>query len=221
MEWLKKWKKGFTNLILRWKLISLPNQLIVVASILMAFGAVANIVVASRQNDMLRRQADITQRQLDEMVVQSSNMQKSLENFRIQALQASSDTYLKMRSRYSDVWAALPDHYGGLDITRESEHLNVFKRYWYVTFDEWYVTQRIGAYRDLWSGYYVHAYLRAMEKRSMRQSLCLMKNDEFRAAVSQDFVHAIEGLYREASCGEELCGEQSLGARSPKRFTPC
>jgi len=95
----------------RWKQISLPNKLLVVASILMAFGTLFYGGVAIFQYRMMREQSETAKRQLAAMQEQSDVMQKSLENFRDQA---KISVYLTMRNRYFSVWSELPKHYEDL-----------------------------------------------------------------------------------------------------------
>ena len=34
-----------------------------------------------------------------------------------------------------------------------------------MSFDEWYVTQKIGTFKDLWADYYEYAYLRSTDQK--------------------------------------------------------
>jgi hypothetical protein len=194
----------------RWKQTSLPNQLLVIASILMACGTLFYGFVASLQYRMM-------QNQLAAIREQSGLMQKSLENVRDQT---NSSTYLTMRNRYFGVWSKLPEHYENLQVTRKKyKNFQLFKSYWYISFDEWYVTQKIGAFKDLWAGYYEYAYLRSLNKRSMRVSLCLLKDQEFKDGVGREFVQAIENLYSRTHNGQSLWAEQLVGPECGERVS--
>lgn len=119
---------------------------------------------------------------------------------------SEASAYLTMRNRYFEVWSKLPEHYEDLDVRREDyKNFQLFKSYWYVSFDEWYVTQKIGAFSDLWSDYYEYAYLRSIDKKSMRTSLCLLREHEFKDGVGRDFVRAIEDLYSRNHDGQSMC----------------
>jgi len=179
----------------RWKHTSLPNKLLVVASTLMALGSLSSGVVAYFQYRMLQKQSD-------SLKEQSQVMQQSLQTLRDQA---TSTVYLTMRDRYFEVWNLLPDHYEDLDVKRNDNNWKLFKRYWYVSFDEWYVTRKNpGAFHDLWPGYYEHAYLRSLDKKSMRASLCILREDEFKTGVNREFVTTLEELYT-CERGRRLC----------------
>jgi cytoskeletal protein RodZ len=69
----------------RWKQTSLPNKLLVSASILMAFGTLFYSGVAIFQYRMMRDQSETTKGQLRAMQEQSNVMQRSLDTFREQS----------------------------------------------------------------------------------------------------------------------------------------
>ena len=183
----------------RWKLTSLPNKLLVVASIFMALGTLSSGVVAyfqyrmlQKQSDSMKEQSQTTKAELKTMDDQSQVMQNTLHTLRDEA---TSTVYLRMRDRYFEVWKRFPEHYENLNIQRDDKNWQLFKEYWYVSLDEWYVTKKIEAFRDLWPDYYEYAYSRSLEKKSMRTSLCILKGEEFQNGVNREFVSALEELY--------------------------
>jgi len=187
------------KLLKRWKHTSLPNKLLVVASTLMALGSLSSGVVAyfqyrmlQKQSDSLKEQSQTTKRQLETMNNQSQVMQSTLHTLRDEA---TSTVYLTMRDRYFAVWKRFPKHYENLDIKRDDKNWALFKQYWYISLDEWYVTKKIEAFRDLWPDYYEYAYLRSLDKKSLRVSLCILRKEEFKDGVNREFVTTLEELY--------------------------
>jgi hypothetical protein len=118
---------------------------------------------------------------------------------------SEAQVYLAMRDRYFQVWNALPTDYDSIEITRTHIAWPAFKRYWYVSFDEWYVTQRLDAFDDLWESYYQQAFVLALTKPSMRTALCLLKNVEFSEGVRREFVTALEAAHASETGGKKLC----------------
>lgn len=117
---------------------------------------------------------------------------------------AEAQSYLEMRQRYYEAAQALQG-YDDILITRKSPHWKHFKNYWYISFDEWYVTRKLGVFPDLWETYYSEAFVRALNKQGMNAVFCDLRKTDFRDGIRGEFVKELEETYRSRSGGKGPC----------------
>ena len=119
-------------------------------------------------------------------------------------------TYLDLRHRFYDIRSQLPSDYRDPNYRPKynSEDWNKIKYYWYKSFDEWFIAQKLNpdAFGELWTGYYLDAIYSALQKTALRTVFCDMRKDEFSQGTRHEFGNAVEKLYAMRHPNEVLCG---------------
>lgn len=128
---------------------------------------------------------------------------------------AEAETYLSMRERYFTLLSNLPKNADEVEVRRTDEHWPVFKKYWYISLDEWYVTKKIGAFDDLWDDHYGEVVASTLHKKAYASSFCALKDKEFTVGIRQEFAREIQSRFAKHNPDKSLCPPINPGMPQP------
>jgi hypothetical protein len=118
---------------------------------------------------------------------------------------AEAQTYLQMRQQFLAIAQKLDKYDAAEPLLRDTEQWKDLRRYWYVSFDEWYVTRKLGVFPDLWETYYAEAFVRALGKKNMRAMFCELRAGDFSTGIRKEFADTVVTTYREHNRGQSPC----------------
>lgn len=119
--------------------------------------------------------------------------------YRYSKIAAITNLFIALRSRYLEIHGELPLAVRQADWTpaEDTDEWRAIERYWYVSFDEWFSTRKLGdsAGKMLWNEFYCHVLQSSLENPSMKKVLLKMLHgsvsfgsrtfrDEFRAELT-------------------------------------
>jgi hypothetical protein len=118
---------------------------------------------------------------------------------------AEAQTYLELRQRYTTIAYKLDEHDESAPLAENTQQWRDFTRYWYVSFDEWYVTRKLDIFPDLWETYYSEVFVRALKKPNTKIVFCKLRAKDFSEGVRGEFADAVEQTYKEHTNGQQPC----------------
>src|SRR5262245_16293087 len=74
---------------------------------------------------------------------------------------AEAQIYLELRRRFAEIAPKLDEYDENMPLQENTRQWKDFRSYWYISFDEWYVTRKLDVFPDLWETYYAEALVRA------------------------------------------------------------
>lgn len=98
--------------------------------------------------------------------------------YRYSKIAAITNLFIALRSRYLEIHGQLPlaVRLKGWVPVEDTDEWRAIERYWYVSFDEWFSTRKLGdaAGQRLWDEFYCHALQSSLKNFSMRKVLLNM-----------------------------------------------
>lgn len=131
-----------------------------------------------------------------------------LEYKRAERVNKVSD-YLHLREQFYDTIKNIKSEYktGKLkSVPADSPDWNAIARYWYFTFDEWYVTEHLNDsdLKELWSNYYEKVIVEAGKIPAYRQVACTLINNQFQKnKLQQEYAEVLKRMLKEGN--PEVC----------------
>ena len=134
---------------------------------------------------------------------------------RLSEIETTAQVFLLLRSRFIDVFKALPPDYKNPNyhpleqIPPKPEEVNTIKAYWYNAFDEWYTTNILfeSLKKELWDGFFEGAVLSGAKNNSLREVLASDNTTRNLNPMFQQFYDELEALYKE-SCPDRESYQQ-------------
>jgi len=118
---------------------------------------------------------------------------------------AEAQAYLEMRQRFLNVAQKLDAYGENAPLVRDTQQWKDFRSYWYISFDEWYITRKLGVFPDLWETYYAEAFARARNKRNMQATFCELRTTDFSKGIRYEFALAVEKTYKDKTDSQGPC----------------
>lgn len=115
---------------------------------------------------------------------------------------ASTELFISLRSRYLQIHKSLPSEVREADWVpnKDSDEWKAIEQYWYVSFDEWFSTTKIGGRINakLWKNFYSHALRHSLKIKGMKVVLLSMVNGSVSFGSFRDeFVKELTILWKE------------------------
>ncbi|MFA4828932.1 MAG: hypothetical protein WC855_06025 [Thermodesulfovibrionales bacterium] len=123
---------------------------------------------------------------------------------------AKINTYMKLREEFNSIILSIPYSYYDENAPAPAKKDKVWKKisdYWYLSFDEWYVTEYIGnsKMKELWDERYKHVIVPALEKNAFRQVCCSLIEEKFKQnPLQKKYGKVLQSLYKEKH-SKDLC----------------
>lgn len=137
----------------------------------------------------------------------------SARDARLSGAQAAAvGTHLEFQKRFQEVARTIPDPYRFSDPpppAKDSKAWRALSRYWYLAFEEWLATKRLGnaTLAEYWDQNYRDLIATQLNKRAYRAVLCSLIREKFsQSALQREFGGMYADLYS-ARTGKKLCAE--------------
>lgn len=92
--------------------------------------------------------------------------------YRYSKIAATTNLFIVLRSRYLEIHGQLPlaVRQKNWVPVKNTDEWRAIERYWYVSFDEWFSTRKLGdaAGQKLWNEFYCHALQSSLKNSAMR-----------------------------------------------------
>lgn len=98
--------------------------------------------------------------------------------YRYSKTAAITNLFIALRSRYLEIHGQLPleVRQSNWKPAKDTDEWRAIERYWYVSFDEWFSTRKLGesAGKKLWNEFYCYALQSSLKNAAMREVLLSM-----------------------------------------------
>ncbi|MBI4808630.1 MAG: hypothetical protein HY799_06770 [Nitrosomonadales bacterium] len=137
----------------------------------------------------------------------------SIESNRDSERVARVNAYMQLRESFNRVAAAIPGKYYDVNAAvpeKGTDDRRAIQNYWYLTFDEWYVTTQLNdrAFQMLWDDRFQEVIGAMLEKPVPRAVVCNLINEKFsQNHLQNEYAKVLDDLYinSEKHQGEHLC----------------
>lgn len=140
-----------------------------------------------------------------------SSLWVSVESNRDSERVARVNAYMQLRESFNRVAAAIPGKYYAINAVvpeKGSDDRRTIQNYWYLTFDEWYVTTQLNdrAFQMLWDDRYQEVIGAMLEKPVPRAVVCDLINEMFsQNRLQSEYAKVLDDLYINKHQGGHLC----------------
>lgn len=140
------------------------------------------------------------------------------QSFRSNQIVASVNVYMQLREEFNALREQIPDEYfidkDHAMPSGKSEVWGKISDYWYLSFDEWYITTHLGdpVLKTLWCERYQYLIAPQLEKRAFREVLCYLIREKFTTPLQREFAAELRKEFRDRTASTtDLCPDEKKG----------
>ena len=140
------------------------------------------------------------------------------QSFRSNQIVASVNVYMQLRQEFNTLREQIPHEYF-IDKNHavppgRSDAWGKISKYWYLSFDEWYITTHLGdpVLKQLWRERYQYLIAPQLENRAFREVLCSLVREKLTTPLQREFVAELRKEFRDRTASTtDLCPDAKEG----------